>query len=461
MGDSSMTTPRFSLAWWKFAAQRLALVALIAIGLAGTATADVTDLFMLRQGSTVAPGAAAGALLVNQFSRYDPNYVRRRAAFEERLDDNAKRIAQLEAGGRALPCTRQIFEEVKWLVSYTAYWQRVERRLADLEASFAVADQAFATRQSPDDGAWGACYEANFLKEAATLDGLDVLAGKGEPPKFAVTLDPTLQTSRQLVERMVNLILSDIASYGIDHCAELNSLMTTFVRGNSKRQLQNYAPQVKMLLQHRNPGGPLELRQRLQALTDAWQDPDTGFWGAWYKVDGGVVRTTDLSISFHIISYRRGKINYWPQVLKTLYAIKEAPYPYGWLSDGSYVNHNNYDVARILSYGWSHLSPQDQVLFRKELDTMLSWTLTKSLGDDGRFRSIPSFFESLGADYYYGVTFLDLIGFWDLKKRFWTESEFSNAPEVCMRIRRSMERDGLSDATAMDVRASLEAICPG
>jgi hypothetical protein len=68
--------------------------------------ADITELSMLRQGSTLAPGAAAEDLLVNQFSRYDPDYVRRRAVFEERLDDNAQRIAQLEAGGRALPLAK-------------------------------------------------------------------------------------------------------------------------------------------------------------------------------------------------------------------------------------------------------------------------------------------------------------------------------------------------------------------
>src|SRR5262249_19513180 len=236
-----MTTPSFSPAWSRFAAQRLALVVLIAVGLAGTATADITELFMLRQGSTVASGTAAEALLVNQFSRYDPNYVRRRATFDESLHDNAERIAQLEAGGRALPCTRQIFQEVWWLVHYTAYWQRVERRLADLEASFAVADQAFATRQSSDDGSWGACFEATFLKAAATVEGLELLAGKGVPPEFAVTLEPTLQTSRQLVERAERLIVSDIASYRINRRAELNSLMTTFVRGNFKPHLQDYA----------------------------------------------------------------------------------------------------------------------------------------------------------------------------------------------------------------------------
>src|SRR5262249_13778249 len=247
----------------------------------------------------------------------------------------------------------------------------------------------------------------------------------------------------------------------INQRAELNSLVTTFIRGNFKPHLQDYATsQVRMLPRHRNPGGPLELRQRLQAFTDAWQDPDTRFWGAWYKVDPGVVRSTARSITLHIISYRRGKINYWPQVLRPLYANKDAPYPYGWLHNGGYVNHNNYDVARILSYGWSHLSPQDQVLFRKELDAMLAWTLTHSLSDDGRFRSIPTFFESLSADYYYGVAFLDVIGFWDPKKRFWTESEFSTAPEVCTRVQRSLEHDGLSDATALHVRERLEAICP-
>jgi hypothetical protein len=438
------------------------LVALIAVGFAGSATADITELPMLRQGSTVASGTTAKTLLINQFSRYDPHYLRRQAAFEERLQKDAKRIAQLETGGRALPCTRQIFQEIGWLVHYTTYWQTVERRMLDLEASFTIADQAFATRQSSDEGAWGACSEPTFLKAAATLEGLELLAGKGVPPEFAVTLEPTLQTSRQVVGRMASLIVSDIASSGIDHRGELNSLATTFMRGNYKPHLQDYAnSQVKMLPRHRNPGGPLDLRQRLQAFTDEWQNPDTGFWGAWYKVDGAVVRTSDLSITFHIISYRRGKINYWPQALRTLRAIKDEPYPYGWLHDGSYVNHNNYDVARILTYGWSHLSPQDKVWFRNELDTMLAWTLNHSLGDDGRFRSIPDFFESLSADYYYGVMFLDLIGFWDPKKRFWTDSAFSTAPEVCMRIRQSVERDGLSDASALHVRERLEAICPG
>jgi hypothetical protein len=66
----------------------------------------------------------------------------------------------------------------------------------------------------------------------------------------------------------------------------------------------------------------------------------------------------------------------------------------------------------------------------------------------------------LSADYYYGVAFLDVIGFWDPKKRFWTEAQFPAAPEVCTRIRRGIERDALSDATAVHVRERVEALCP-
>jgi hypothetical protein len=439
----------------------LATLLIVAIW-AWPSRADIADLLVLRQNSIVVPGKKVKPLLVEQFTRYDPRYVERRAAFNERLNSIAERIAAAEADGRTLICTRQIYEEVKWLVYYTANAQQIERRFKDLEASFAVKDQSFAAQQSPDDGGWGACFQRPFLRVDATADGLDALHGKGVPPDFAITMAPALQTSVQVAERVVNLIVSDIAKFGINQRGELNSTVTTLVRGNFKPHWQDYlTTQVKMLPRHRNPAGPLELRERLRALFDAWQDPDTGFWGAWYRVDDRLVRTADLSITFHIISYRRGQINFWPQVLKTLRAIRDEPYPYGWLHDGDYVNHNNYDVARILSYGWAYMAPEDRPLFREQLRAMLAWTLSHSLTPEGSFRNVPTFFESLSADYYYGVAFLDVIGFWDPSKRFWTDEEFPNAPEVCQRIRQSVERTGLNDATLIDVRDRLQSICPG
>jgi hypothetical protein len=437
-------------------------VTLVVLGAAWPAGADVADLLKLRETSTVASGATMKDMLVEQFARYDPRYVERRASFNDRLNAVAERIVAAESDGRSLVCTRQIYEEVKWLVYYTAYAQQIERRFKDLEASFAVKDQSFAAQQSPDDGGWGACFQRPFLRVDATAEGLNALHGKGVPPDFAITMGPTLQTSVQVVEQVVNLIVSDIAKFGIDHRSELNSIVTTLVRGNFKPHWRDYlTTQVKMLPRHRNPAGPLELRQRLRVLFDAWQDPDTGFWGAWYRIDNRVLRTTDLSVTFHIISYRRGQINFWPQVIKTLRAIQDEPYPYGWLHNGDYVNHNNYDVARILSYGWAHMAPEDRPFFREQVRAMLAWTLSHSLTPEGSFRNVPTFFESLSADYYYGVAFLDVIGFWDPSKRFWTDEEFPNAPEVCRRIRQSLERTGLNDATLLDVRDRLQGVCPG
>jgi hypothetical protein len=63
-----------------------------------------------------------------------------------------------------------------------------------------------------------------------------------------------------------------------------------------------------------------------------------------------------------------------------------------------------------------------------EIDEMLHWTLTSSLQRDGSFKTVPSFFSSIGADFYFGVSFLQTIGFWDRKDRFWTERDFPEAP---------------------------------
>jgi hypothetical protein len=66
-----------------------------------------------------------------------------------------------------------------------------------------------------------------------------------------------------------------------------------------------------------------------------------------------------------------------------------------------------------------------------EIRSMMEWTLTQSLKADGRFKVDPAFFSSLAAEYYYGVSFLDQIGFWSKAQRFWTADEFPNATEVC------------------------------
>jgi hypothetical protein len=187
----------------------------------------------------------------------------------------------------------------------------------------------------------------------------------------------------------------------------------------------------------RNEGNatPQDNSREFAKFIEAWQDPVTGYWGAWYSSGGRLYKTVDLSFTFHIISYRRGKVDHWPEIIETTLAIEDQPYPYGWRHNGEFTNHNNYDVAKIFRYGWPHMTAAERQSAAAAIDEMLQWTLTSSLQANGTFKTVPTFFSSKGADFYFGVSFLQTIGFWDVENRFWTEREFPQASAICGQIK--------------------------
>src|ERR687898_1945671 len=89
-------------------------------------------------------------VIIRGFIRFDPHYVAHRQRFGERLDLLAGRLAALQADGNEMECSNQIYLEAKWFYHYTAYWDRLERRLDDFAKSLEQPDQVFATRQSPE-----------------------------------------------------------------------------------------------------------------------------------------------------------------------------------------------------------------------------------------------------------------------------------------------------------------------
>jgi hypothetical protein len=121
---------------------------------------------------------------------------------------------------------------------------------------------------------------------------------------------------------------------------------------------------------------------------DDTQDPILGYWGPWIVSGNEIVRTADLSQTYHTVAYRKGAINHWPQIIETTLAIKDLPYPFGWRHDGQYSNHHNYDVMRILHLGWSYMTPAEMDRARMEIRAMVNWSLSKSIGPDGQFRTI-------------------------------------------------------------------------
>src|SRR5206468_9156353 len=131
---------------------------------------------------------------------------------------------------------------------------------------------------------------------------------------------------------------------GIDNRFELNIAITAierFLVGHVGR-VYDFHPALK------------------QALFDYednyWQDPKTGYFGGWYRLaDGSIRKTADLSITFHIVSYRRDSIKCVPELMRTLIAIKDYEYPFGWREEKVPSNHHNYDVARLFRVGWPQM----------------------------------------------------------------------------------------------------------
>jgi hypothetical protein len=407
-------------------------------------------------------GSEIRAVILKDFIRFDPQYVAHRQRFGDRLDRLAKRLAALQADGNEMACSNQIYLEAKWFYHYTAFWDRLERRLDDFAKSLEQPDQVFATRQSAETGLWGICYEQSFIKLEATAIALIELEMMGEAPQFAVNLPPPFDTPLAAFEHFRGLLVSDVARTGMDHRGELGGITTIASLTYFKSYLQSYLNnEVEGL--PRNEGGAggkiQEYMEEFLRIVQAWQDPATGYWGPSYWSDGRLYRSADLSYTFHIISYRRGNVDHWPEIIETTMAIENEPYPFGWKHEDSYVNHNNYDVAKIFRYGWPHMSPEQKRRAASKIRDMLHWTLNSSLQDDGSFQTVPAFFSSVGAEFYFGVSFLQTIGFWDESKRFWSRESFPEANAVCTRIKTRLVAMALKTHESNTALTHLENAC--
>ncbi len=153
-----------------------------------------------------------------------------------------------------------------------------------------------------------------------------------------------------------------------------------------------------------------------------WQDPQTGFFGMTYIVDdeGSEIRTTDLSLTFHMARYVPHLVRWWPTLIDTLLGISEQQYPQGWIQDGKMSDHNNYDVVELFYRGWKHMSPGQRRLASRAVATMFEWCLAHSVGQNGEIIE-PDKGDMIPDSYYFAAAFLDTIGFFDRGKRFWTD----------------------------------------
>ncbi|MBY8974544.1 hypothetical protein KHP62_01915 [Rhodobacteraceae bacterium NNCM2] len=408
-------------------------------------------------GPAVAEELDPEKLIHEQFLRFDPDYDAPLKYYGERLEEMAASIASAEANGRNVPCSQQLYLEAKWLHGYTASWDRLNDKLERIEASLAIQDQDFAEVQSPVDGFWGACHEEHFMRLAATLEGLARLEERGAEPRFKIRPLGRFDSGKKLIDRLQSLLISDIAQTGIDHRSELGSLMTTFALGSLKPHLRELLIES---LDLRSPDVLDSVAEAFRFFLAGAQDPKTGYWGAWYIDDGKIIKTADLSFTYHIIAYAKRQVAHWPEIIDTTQKIEHLPYPYGWKHDGQDNNHNLYDVAKILAFGWQHMLDDEKLKIAGKIAEMVDWSVENTLNDDGSFKFDPSFSNSLGAEYYFGVSFLDIVGYWDTEKRFWTDEAFDGeAMELCHKISASLDNVGVSGWQAQGARQKLERSC--
>ncbi len=320
-----------------------------------------------------------------------------------------RQLDHAEAAGGDTIRTRQAIEELQWRLQYTGDAAAAAQTFERVRALTAEPPPSVPSRD--EQGSFGIGTEVWFLKLDASVDPMlaDDFAIGDSPPRF---LDRVNHPDR-LRNYLGGLVVSHLAKDGVDRRKELNFATADLVRLILRRRPSGY------------PWGP-RLAATIRDFIACWQDPTTGFFGADYEIDGQRWRTADLSMTFHIARYLEGRIGYWPQLIDTLFQIRDDRYPNGWLGDEGITSHNNYDVAVLFSLGWPHMHPDQRDGARQELDRLLRWCCETAILPDGTVVARATG-EALPESYYFTIAFLDTIGFFDPAKRFWTDCEFPGA----------------------------------
>jgi hypothetical protein len=374
------------------------------------------------------------------FEAHAPGYRAKRRRYREELDRLRDEMAAQQGRGRKVPCTRQVLLEANWLVGYMADFKRIERKLADLQARLAAPADPHKGGQVESDGSFACCTEEWFLRLDETVEHLIAGGFWLSEPKYPVRLLERVNSPEKLRAYLDSILVSDIRRTGVDTRFELNMGTSALVRLILWQGTLKELP-TKVTLHS-------GLRETILDYMDRkWQDPESGYWGTWYRAAGGeIVRTADLSQTFHLASFRGGRIEHWPAILRTTLAFKDREYPYGWLEDGAMSNHHNYDVVLLFHLGWSHADAGEREQIRAEIARMLRFCREQTLQADGSFR-MRGDEATLSSNFYFGVAFLNEIGYF-ATERFWSDEKFPEAAEVRDRIESRIVKLGLDDPEA-------------
>lgn len=362
-----------------------------------------------------------------ELAKFDPGWREKRRRLKGELAPLTEQIRLLEQAGRDIACARDIADETIWLLDSTAAFPAAERRLSELRRALERAPDRPARRvQSTTDGGWS-CYREWFKRLDATTGTILQLEEAGQSPVRHVALLDRINSPERLTRYLESVLLSDVAGEGVDRRKELNEATSCLMRLILRRLPKGY------------PYHPGLERALLEFVDRRWRNPQTGFWGAWYRTPAGILKTDDLSITFHLASYRNTEPfspdaeRLWSRLFETLMAMRSQRYPRGWMAGDGPSAHHAYDVVRLMRLAWPRLRPSQRRRAAREIRRLVDWALSHALLPDGSFRS-ESEEDAPGDRYYFGVSLLEEAGVFSSARRFWTDEPFPGGDALRRRI---------------------------
>ena len=350
-----------------------------------------------------------GRLIREEFCRFDADYQVKREPLKRELIELNEKVDALKRAGDDPWQSDQILTEANWLLNYRADWERLRRRIVDLRSS--LKDGKDGSPGQGPDGSWGGYSEEWYRKLESTVDELQ-FSGLDPSKLRPLFFLSHLADASVLQDYLWRLQISDIAVTGENHRDQLGASQTAFSQLIYKKDLRK-------LLDDNDLGFKIgeKLENAYEDFMNQTQHPRTGYWGPWYRAGNRLLMVQDLSFTFHHVKFRKAKgISHLDRIAETTLKIRDLTYPNGWKpTEGSiYRDHHNYDVVQILALCWPEMKRKQKEEACAAMGDMLEWCLSESF-DGTNFRSEKDPFEAL----YFGVRFLDRVGYWDIKQRFW------------------------------------------